>query len=133
MKNTPATTALHDFWAIQYGYTPFGAKTPADEKSELNKIASRSGDPMLPYGTDEDVFGNSMQGIDPYCNQRDLSNDPIAFYKDEISLSKELWSKIEERFEKPDYSHSHLHKYNFNCFLFLTYIIMTPALYYMGF
>ena len=95
------TPGTYDFWAIQYGYTPFGAKKPADEKADLDKIASRSGDPMLPYGTDEDVFGNSMQGIDPYCNQRDLSDDPIAFYKDEIGLSQELWSKIQERFEKP--------------------------------
>jgi len=91
----------YDFWAIEYGYKPIDAETPEDELPELEKIASRCADPLLTYGTDEDVFGNSMRGIDPLCNQRDLSDDPIAFYKDEIGLSKELWSKIEEKFEKP--------------------------------
>ena len=96
------TVGTYDIWAIEYGYKPIdNAETPADELPELEKIASRSADPMLPYGTDEDCFGNSMQGIDPYSVQRDLSDDPIAFYRDEISLSKELWSNIEEQFEKP--------------------------------
>jgi len=91
----------YDRWAIEYGYKPIEAETPEDELVELEKIASRSGEPFLAYGTDEDVFGNSMTGIDPLCNQRDLSDDPIAFYRDEIALSKELWGKIEETFEKP--------------------------------
>lgn len=97
-----STLGTYDYWAIEYGYKPIAnAETPEDELPELKDIASLSADPLLPYGTDEDVFGNSMQGIDPFCNQRDLGDDPIAFYKDEIALSKELWSKIEEKFEKP--------------------------------
>ena len=96
-----STPGTYDYWAIEYGYKPIDAETPEAELFELEKIASRCGDPFLAYGTDEDVFGNSMTGIDPLCNQRDLSDDPIAFYRDEISLSKELWSKIEEKFEQP--------------------------------
>jgi len=91
----------YDNWAIEYGYKPIAAETFEDELPELEAIASRCGDPLLAYGTDEDVFGNTMRGIDPLCNQRDLGDDPIAFYRDEISLSKELWSKIEDKFEKP--------------------------------
>lgn len=98
-NSTPGT---YDMWAIEYGYKQFnGMEKPEDELDSLNAIASRAADPLLPYGTDEDVFGNSMQGIDPYCNMRDLGDDPIVFYKDEIALSKELWSKIEEKFEQP--------------------------------
>lgn len=91
----------YDFWAIEYGYKPIDVSTPEEELPELEKIASRCADPLLTYGTDEDVFGNSMRGIDPLCNQFDLSSDPIDYLKDEIALSKELWSKIEEKFEKP--------------------------------
>lgn len=91
----------YDFWAIEYGYKPIKANTPEEELPELEKIASRCADLLLIYGTDEDVFGNSMRGIDPLCNMFDMSSDPIAFLKDEIALSKELWSKIEEKFEKP--------------------------------
>lgn len=96
-----STPGTYDFWAIEYGYKPIAATSIEGERPELEKIAGRCGDPMLPYGTDEDVFGNSMIGIDPMCSQRDLSDDPIAFYRDELSLAKELWSKIEVKFEVP--------------------------------
>lgn len=91
----------YDFWAIEYGYKPIDAATPEAELPELEKIASRCADPLYVYGTDEDVFGNSMTSIDPLCNMFDLSSDPMAYLIDEISLSKELWGKIEVKFEKP--------------------------------
>ncbi|MCD6163505.1 MAG: zinc-dependent metalloprotease [candidate division Zixibacteria bacterium] len=91
----------YDFWAIEYGYKPIDAATPEDELPELEKIASRCTDPLLIYATDEDVFGNSMTSIDPLCNMFDLSSDPMAYLLDEISLSTELWDKIEEKFENP--------------------------------
>ncbi len=90
----------YDLWAIEYGYTPTDAATPEAEKPALDKIASRCAEPQLIYATDEDVFGNSTRAIDPLCSQFDMSSDPIAYYKDEISLTKELWGKIEEKFGK---------------------------------
>ncbi len=91
----------YDYWAIEYGYRQFGADSPESEKDSLDKIASRSGDPLLAYGTDEDNFGNSMRAIDPLCTQFDLTSDPIAYFTDQIALSKELWKNIETKFESP--------------------------------
>jgi hypothetical protein len=91
----------YDYWAIEYGYKPIKADSPAGEVTELNKIASRCGEPLLVYGTDEDAQGTSAKGIDPLCSQFDMSSDPIGYFKDQMDLSKELWSKIETNLGKP--------------------------------
>ena len=52
------TIGPYDYWAIEYAYKPL----PADNENEqLAKIASRSAEPQLAYGTDEDNF----LGVDP--------------------------------------------------------------------
>ena len=51
---TPFQTTLgpYDYWAIEYAYKPIA---PADRGSaELQRIAARSTEPLLAYGTDED-------------------------------------------------------------------------------
>ena len=45
----------YDIWAIEYGYKPLTANTPEAERPELEKIAGRSGEPLLAYATDEDT------------------------------------------------------------------------------
>jgi hypothetical protein len=96
------TPGPYDYWAIEYAYKPLDAKTPDEEKKELDKIASRLGENDLAYGTDEDAFGFSPEGVDPLCNQWDLSDDPIAFYRLRIELVKELWKNIAEgKFAEP--------------------------------
>ena len=47
---TRTTIGPYDYWAIEYGYTPL-----KDEKKGLDEIASRSGEPGLAYGTDEET------------------------------------------------------------------------------
>ena len=94
------TLGPYDYWAIEYAYTPIDAESVQDEKSVLEEIASRSAEPQLAYGTDEDALWGT-RGIDPTCNRNDLGADPIAFYRDRMALVQELWSKIEEQFEKP--------------------------------
>lgn len=66
----------YDRWAIRYGYTPFGARTPDDERDDLAKIAAESMQPGHTYGTDEDTYPSGA--CDPMCNIWDLSADPIA-------------------------------------------------------
>jgi hypothetical protein len=95
------TLGTYDYWAIEYAYKPIDATSPDDELPHLNAIASRVADPKLAYGTDEDAFGFSPVGIDPVTNVWDLSDDPLAFYKNRAALSNELWSKMEEKFSKP--------------------------------
>ncbi|MBI4835467.1 MAG: zinc-dependent metalloprotease [Planctomycetes bacterium] len=92
----------YDYWAIEYAYKPLDAKTLDEEKKELDKIASRLGENDLSYGTDEDSFGFSPEGVDPLCNQWDLSDDPITFFRLRIELVKELWKNIAEgKFAEP--------------------------------
>lgn len=94
------TLGTYDYWAIEYAYRPVDAESVQDEKSVLEEIAARSAEPQLAYGTDEDALWGA-RGIDPTCNRGDLGDDPITFYRDRIALVQELWSKIEEQFEKP--------------------------------
>jgi hypothetical protein len=86
----------YDFWAIEYGYKPLdGTK----DKEELEKIAARgSKEPWLAYGTDEDSFiGGSPQGMDPTVNVWDLSNNPLAYYRKRLELSRELWERLQSK------------------------------------
>ena len=86
----------YDLWVVQYGYTPIkGAKTPADEKKELDKIASLSADPLHTYGTDEDFWVGG--GMDPRTNIFDLSDDPIAWAEDRMAMFSGMWGDLDDR------------------------------------
>ena len=67
------TLGPYDYWAIEYAYKPLDGRR-AEEKPALEKIAARSAEPQLAYGTDEDNF----LGIDPESLQFDLGNDAVA-------------------------------------------------------
>jgi hypothetical protein len=88
----------YDYWVVEYGYKPIEAETPEDERKALGHIASRASEPKLAYGTDEDAFGYSPQGIDPVTNMWDYTADPIAFYRERLDLAAELLGKIERDF-----------------------------------
>jgi len=94
------TPGKYDDWVIEYAYKPLEATTTVGELPELNKIASRAAEFGLQYGTDEDALGGSVRSIDPTCNYFDLGSDPMVYYKDRIDMSNELWSKMENYFEK---------------------------------
>jgi hypothetical protein len=85
----------YDYWAIEYGY----AEIPRDkEASELKRIASRSSEPLLAYGTDEDAGGfYGIDGVDPTVNRSDLTNDPLAYYEKRVKLARELWDKLQTK------------------------------------
>lgn len=90
----------YDYWAIQYGYTPF---TPKDEFSGLKKITDKAGeDPYLSYGTDDDAGGNAplLTGIDPSVARFDLGNDPVAWLEHQMHVSQELWDRLAR--QRPD-------------------------------
>jgi hypothetical protein len=88
-----ATLGPYDYWAIEYAYKEFSA---ADEKAGLAAIANRSAEPLLAYGTDEEVQGDG-DGMDPDVNQRDLGDDPIAYAKRRIALTRELWDSAQSQ------------------------------------
>jgi hypothetical protein len=94
---TPFQTVLgpYDYWAIEYAYKPIA---PEQEKAELQRIASRSAEPELAYGTDED---NSL-GIDPESLWFDLGDDPVAFAAKRIEIARDLIARQETRALKPE-------------------------------
>jgi Met-zincin/Domain of unknown function (DUF5117) len=88
-----STLGPYDYWAIEYAYKPLNAAT---ETVDLEKIASRSNEPLLAYATDEDAgLGESFYGIDPEVNRFDLGANPMDYYKQRLQLSRELWDRIQ--------------------------------------
>jgi hypothetical protein len=109
-----STLGPYDYWAIEYAYRPLDAHT---EKADLGKIAARSTEPLLAYGTDED----SGIGIsDPDVNVFDLGGDPLAYFKKRLSLSRELWDRLQTKQLKHGDSYDTLRRsfdYGFGQFL----------------
>ncbi len=90
-----STLGPYDYWAIEYGYKPFGKET---EAAEVAKIASRSNEPLLAYATDEDAgYGSTMEGIDPEVNRFDLTGDPLAHYGKRVKLVREMWDRLQAK------------------------------------
>jgi hypothetical protein len=93
------TLGPYDYWAVEYAYKPMPAGTkPADERAELQKIAARSAERELAFGTDEDNF----VALDPETIQLDLGADPIAFAKKRIAIARDLFKRQESRTLPPD-------------------------------
>ena len=65
----------YDKFAIEWGYKPFpGARTPEQEKTALDLIASRGvTNPMLRFGGED-----AAASVDPTVQTEDLGSDPIA-------------------------------------------------------
>ncbi|MCZ8073459.1 MAG: zinc-dependent metalloprotease, partial [Paucibacter sp.] len=92
------TLGAYDYWAIEYAYKPISVE---NEATELAKIASRSTEPSLAYADDADAGGfGPYDGMDPLANRFDLGDDPLAYYKKRLKLSKELWTRVQDR--KPE-------------------------------
>ena len=99
----------YDYWAIEYAYKQPDRSGHPEEKF-LESIASRSTDPLLRYGTDEDTFGQSTRGMDPHSNAWDLTDDPMAYYQKRFEMSQELIELIPEYFEKTGEKYSKIRR-----------------------
>lgn len=89
------TTTLgpYDYWAIEYGYKPLSGSTTGEVK-ELEKIASRSGEPQLAYATDEDTVGSDP---DPDSNRFDLGADALEYAKMRAQVVQEIIPELVKR------------------------------------
>lgn len=94
----------YDYWAIEYAYKPI---EPAQEKEELAKIAARSNEPQLAFGTDQDANGFNL---DPDVNVYDLGSDPLAYFQRRLTISRELWDRVQNRTLKPGESYEVLRR-----------------------
>ncbi|HSB25775.1 MAG TPA: zinc-dependent metalloprotease, partial [Burkholderiaceae bacterium] len=93
----------YDYWAIEYGYKPIA---PQQQAAELQRIAARSNEPLLAFGTDEDNF----LGIDPESLHFDLGNDPVAFARKRFDIARDLLRRQETRQLKPEQDYSVLRR-----------------------
>jgi hypothetical protein len=93
------TLGPYDFWAIEYAYKPIA---PEREAAELARIAGRSAEPQLAYGTDDDHH----LGIDPQALHFDLGDDPLAFADKRLAIARDLLQRQGTRTLDPgrDYS-----------------------------
>jgi len=89
------TLGPYDYWAIEYAYKPIPR---ADEEAELQRIASRSKEPLLAFGTDDD----NAYGLDPETIQLDLGSDPIAFASKRLDIARDLFRRQETRSLTPE-------------------------------
>lgn len=96
---TPFTTTLgpYDYWAVEYAYRPLPAQ-PDAARAELRRIAGRSSDPLLAYGSDDD----HAAALDPETIQFDLGSDPIAFAAKRIDIARDLFRRQETRPLSPE-------------------------------
>ncbi|WP_317204014.1 zinc-dependent metalloprotease [Janthinobacterium sp.] len=98
------TLGPYDYWAIEYAYKALPA---ADEKAALEKIAARSSEAQLAYGTDEDAQANVA---DPEVNAFDLGDDPLLYARGRLELTRELWQRLETRQLAPGESYETLRR-----------------------
>lgn len=84
------TIGPYDYWAIEYGY-----KQLKDEKEELAKIASRSGERGLAFSTDEDTRGIDP---DPHSKRFDLTNDLVEYAELQAKLIGEVLPNLIDEF-----------------------------------
>jgi len=89
----PTTLGPYDYWAIEYGYKPLTGGTTGEVK-ELEKIASRSGEPQLAYATDEDTVGSDP---DPNSNRFDLGADALEYAKMRAQVVQEIVPELTKR------------------------------------
>jgi hypothetical protein len=98
-----STLGPYDYWAIEYAYKPIA---PENEEAELAKIAARSAEPQLAYGTDEDNF----LGVDPESLQFDLGSDVVGFAKKRVGIARDLLARQESRQLAADQDYSVLRR-----------------------
>ena len=94
-----STIGPYDEWAIEYAYRPLDAKT---EAAELERIASRSTEPLLAFADDADAGGGpGGDGVDPLANRFDLGSDPLAYFERRLQLTRELWRRAQDWKSRP--------------------------------
>ena len=98
-----STLGPYDLWAIEYAYKLLPAE---QEKAELQRIAARSAEPELAFGTDEDNF----LGLDPDVLQFDLGDDPVVFARRRFDIAGALFKRQEGRVLKPDEDYAGLRR-----------------------
>lgn len=99
----PDKVGSYDIWAIQYGYTPSGAKSTIAEKSFLAEIAKLSENPELSYSPDEDT-----SEIDPTSAPWDNSRNVLVYSQWQLDNSRVMWDRLNQGYLMSGESYSDL-------------------------
>jgi hypothetical protein len=91
------TIGPYDYWQIRYGYTPINASSSYGELPALRSIASESTRPELAYATDEDSSFADGFATDPRAMPFDLTNDPLRFAENTLSIDQRLFNTLLSR------------------------------------
>ncbi|MCI0451986.1 MAG: zinc-dependent metalloprotease [Candidatus Latescibacteria bacterium] len=81
----------YDMWAIEWAYKPVDGATPDEQSKALEAIAKKCVDKAHLYGTDEDTY--PMGALDPRSNTNDLSDDPMRWANERMSIVNDLLMK----------------------------------------
>ncbi|TAF11046.1 MAG: DUF5117 domain-containing protein [Nostocales cyanobacterium] len=99
----PNQVGSYDQWAIQYGYTPSGAKNAMAEKPFLAEIAKQSQKPELSYSPDEDT-----SEIDPTSAPWDNSGNVLTYSRWQLDNSLVMWERLNHGYSMSGESYSDL-------------------------
>jgi len=92
----PTRLGPYDYWVIDYGYRTFpNIGSTGDEAVPLSRIAARSTEPGLAYGTDEDA---TAIAIDPRIQRFDLSSDPLAYADEQFRIDDDVAARLGRRY-----------------------------------
>jgi hypothetical protein len=101
------TIGTYDRWAITYGYASAGDGTPESEIAVLQAIASRAAEPGHLYASDEDA-GFGAAGLDPTVSRYDMTDDPLGWAQDRVTLIDRLFDSLETRVVAPGQGYGRL-------------------------
>ncbi|MGH7579757.1 MAG: zinc-dependent metalloprotease, partial [Gemmatimonadales bacterium] len=118
------TIGSYDRWAITYGYAEVGSGaagqrggkgagaessgwTPDVEVNALRAIASRAAEPGNLYASDEDA-GFGTAGLDPTVSRYDMTDDPLGWARERVTLIDRLFDSLETRVVAPGQGYGRL-------------------------
>jgi hypothetical protein len=119
------TIGSYDRWAITYGYADAGETTgmrqrsgkgagtdgsgwtPDLEINGLHAIASRAAEPGNLYASDEDA-GFGAAGLDPTVSRYDMTDDPLGWARERVTLIDGLFDSLETRVVAPGQGYGRL-------------------------
>lgn len=117
------TIGSYDRWAITYGYAEAGAPsarragkgasaeaagwTPEAEVNALRAIASRAAEPAHLYASDEDA-GFGASGLDPTVSRYDMTDDPLGWARERVTMIDRLFDSLETRVVAPGQGYGRL-------------------------
>lgn len=86
----------YDDWVVNYSYS-IGSDDPSSEVPRLARIAARSTESALLFGTDDHVMARPGWAMDPRILWYDMTSDPIGYAEERLDLIEDLLGIAREK------------------------------------